>query len=105
MRSLKLPNWTLSPCSPVSTGHKYYVKNETTGLMTYFDICKVYDGVVNEISLIRKVETMESGKSRAGKIRYSDEKPDLLIDCLKYIEQHDTLPPSKEDWRNDLDDE
>jgi len=81
------------------------VKNETTGLMTYFDICKVYDGVVNEISLIRKVETMESGKSRAGKIRYTEEKPDILIDCLKYIEQHDTLPPSKDDWRNDLDDE
>jgi len=105
MRSLKTPNWTLSPCSPASTGHKYYVKNESTGLLTYFDTCKVYDGVVDEIKLSRKDETMESGKSRAGKIRYVDEKPDILINWLKYIEQHDTLPPSKEGWRNDLDDE
>jgi len=105
MRSLKIPNWTLSACSPTSTGHKYYVRNESTGLLTYFDRCKVYEGVVDEVKLYRKDESMESGKSRAGKIRYTDEKPDVLIDCLKYIEQYDTLPPSKEDWRNDLDDE
>lgn len=79
------------------------MKNETTGVLTYFDSCKVYEGVVDEVKLYRKDETMQSGKSRAGKIRYTEEKPDVLINCLKYIEQHDTLPSGKEGWRNDLD--
>ena len=81
------------------------MKNETTGVLTYFDSCKVYAGLLDEVNLYRKDETMQSGKSRAGKIRYTEEKPDILIDCLKYIEQYDTLPSGKDGWRNDLDDE
>ncbi|WP_226041239.1 hypothetical protein [Natrinema sp. DC36] len=83
MSEIKTPNFRLTTCMPVSTGHHYCFKDRRTDMVVYFDEVKVYDGVVDQIKFY------DSNGDRAGHIDDIDPLPQIVIDTLEHIEEHD----------------
>lgn len=95
MSGIKTPNWWVRSVLKESTGSQFLIISKKNDVGIYFDDVSVYDGnIVDEVRF-----SNDEGK-RDGFVRGVQSMPDVIIEGLKFIEEHGELPDTDDDrWK------